>query len=98
MATKQMGPAMTLNEIDKIGLMQDAFQIEGISDAECRSIFLDWALKLPMGTNTKAAIQLIIETYAQDPGHPMSVVLRQGLVDTKPQGRRGGRLGRQPLH
>ena len=88
---------MTLDEIDKVGLMKEAYRIDGITAAECRSIFLDWALKLPIGTDTKAAISRIIEEYAIDPDHPMSVVLRHGLVDTSPRGRRGGRMGRTPL-
>ena len=38
---------MTLDEIDRTGLIREAYAIEGIGPEECRSIFLDWAIKLP---------------------------------------------------
>ena len=51
---------MELAIIDKVGLMKEAYRIEDISPSQCRSIFLDWALKLPMEIDTRAAIKVII--------------------------------------
>ena len=37
----------TLDDIDKSGLIREAYRIDGITPPECRSIFVDWAIKLP---------------------------------------------------
>ena len=89
---------MELAIIDKVGLMKEAYRIENISPSQCRSIFLDWALKLPMEIDTRAAIKVIIAEYAHDPAHPMSVVLNEGLLEPTRTRRRGGRGARTPLH
>ena len=34
------------DELDPKNLIREAYRIEGISEPECRSIFLDWALSL----------------------------------------------------
>ena len=86
---------MDLSVIDKSGLMQDSYQIEGIDPSECRSIFFDWALKLPDDIDPKAAIKYLIAHYGKDtPDHPMTLVLRDGLGKTTATGRRGGRAAR----
>jgi len=86
---------MTLDDIDATGLISQSYRIDGIGAAECRSIFLDWALKLPGGTDQHAAINLLIAAYArQTPDHPMSAVLRDGVGTAASTGRRGGRSGR----
>jgi len=86
---------MTLDEIDKTGLIRESYQIDGITQGECRSVFLDWALKLPMGTQPKDAIGFLIETYAASaPDHPMNSVLKDGLGSVAQSGRRGGRKSR----
>ncbi len=86
---------MTLNEIDKTGLMRESYRIDGIQTSECRSIFLDWAIKLPAGVAAKDAVQLALDHYgSENPDHPMTGVLREGLVDAGPGGRRGGRKAR----
>lgn len=79
---------------DPKGLIYEAFRIDGITDAECRSIFLDWALSLPEGTNQRAALVALCEDTP--PGHPMTILLTQAR-DQQPvssRGRRGGRANR----
>ena len=89
---------MTLDEIDTVGLIREAYRIEGISAAECRSIFVDWAIKLPAAIPAQQAIARLLEAYGQDhPDHPMSVVLREGLSPAQTPKRRGGRNGRTRL-
>ncbi|WGH80423.1 hypothetical protein [Jannaschia ovalis] len=72
---------------DPKGLIREAYRIEGISPAECRSIFLDWALSVE---DARAAIPRLLQGR---PEHPMTDVLREGLAEV-PQGRRGGRAAR----
>jgi hypothetical protein len=82
---------MQRDPLDPKGLIREAYRIEGIVIAECRSIFLDWALSLPDGQDTQAAVAVMIARYAPDnPEHPMTEVLRNGTrVATAPR-RRGG--------
>ncbi|MDT8855599.1 hypothetical protein RNZ50_11355 [Paracoccaceae bacterium Fryx2] len=86
---------MTLDEADPKGLVRESYRIDGITDPECRSIFVDWALSLPVGRPEAAALAVLIETYAEvTPGHPMNAVLAAGLGTAPPPRRRGGRASR----
>ena len=77
--------------LDPKGLILEAYRIEGIGPGECRSIFLDWALSLPAEADQIAALREIIARFAEQPeDHPMSVVLRDGLVQMGTPRRRGG--------
>ncbi|MEL6643867.1 MAG: hypothetical protein AAFQ79_08030 [Pseudomonadota bacterium] len=82
--------------LDPKGVIRESYRIEGISEPECRSIFLDWAIGVPDGADPRAGITALLDKYAADaPDHPMTRVLQEGL-DTPPQPRRrGGRGGRQ---
>ena len=80
---------------DPKGLIREAYRIEGITAAECRSIFLDWALSLPDGTATDDALRALLARHgAAAPDHPMTAVLRQGLERMATPRRRGGWRGR----
>lgn len=85
---------MRLEEADPKGLIRESYRIEGIDVAECRSIFLDWAISLPAGVQTRQALRRVIAEYATDPAHPMTGVLQAGLEKAPAPGRRGGRRGR----
>ena len=86
---------MDLNNIDRKGLIREAYRIEGITYGECRSIFLDWALNLPDGQESNAAIMHLLDVYETAPeSHPMTAVLHEGLADKPDAKRRGGRKGR----
>ncbi|MGR3660740.1 MAG: hypothetical protein ACU0CA_06055 [Paracoccaceae bacterium] len=86
---------MHLQDIDKTGLIRESYRIEGIRIEECRSIFLDWALKLPVETEPQEAVAFLLETYSSNgPDHPMSLVLKEGLGTASRTGRRGGRRAR----
>ena len=80
---------------DPKGLIRESYRIEGISPAECRSIFMDWALSLPIDTDPKSVIETLLSDYGsgQDQ-HPMTKVLREGLSEQAKRGRRGGRAAR----
>lgn len=88
---------MTLDEIDKSNLILESYRIKGITDTECRSIFADWAFKLPVEISPQDAIALLLQTYeSAAPDHPMSVILRDGLATPASPRRRGGRSARVP--
>lgn len=82
---------MELDQIDKTGLIREAYNIEGITIEECRSIFLDWALRLPAEIPATQAITALLDHYA--PGaqdHPMTQTLTAGLETPSAPRRRGG--------
>lgn len=81
---------------DPKGLVRESYRMEGITPGECRSIFLDWALSLPVGADTSAAIEVLLVQYGSEaPDHPMTQTLKEGLAAPQPPHRRGGRMGRQ---
>ncbi|MEM0934958.1 MAG: hypothetical protein AAGJ91_03510 [Pseudomonadota bacterium] len=76
---------------DPKGLIRESYRIEGITLAECRSIFMDWALSLPSETPPATAIEDLLGRYgAGAPDHPMTQVLRAGRAAPGKPARRGG--------
>ena len=49
--------ALRLEEADPKGLVRESYRIDGITPGECRSIFVDWALSLPVGRSTPDALR-----------------------------------------
>lgn len=82
--------------LDPKGLVRESFRIEGITAAECRSIFLDWALSLPDGAEAAGAARALIAAYGPDhAGHPMLAVLSEGAAAPPERPvRRGGSRAR----
>lgn len=79
------------NEQDPKGLILESYRIEGITKAECRSIFLDWALSLPLEQDTGKSIRALLAQHGADSGdHPMTAVLNEGLTTMASPRRRGG--------
>lgn len=77
-------------------LIREAFRIDGITDAECRSIIVDWALSID-AADPRVLIEALLARHADAPDdHPMIRVLREGLATGTGSGRRGGRAGRVP--
>jgi hypothetical protein len=74
---------------DPKALISEAYKIDGITAEECRSIFLDWALSVPVDADSTALIALLLERHGVD-GHPMTQVLRDGLETMQKPRRRGG--------
>lgn len=85
---------MDASQFDPKGLIREAYRIEGITDKECRTIFLDWALSTGDPKNSAPLIRALLEIYGQD-GHPMTAVLKEGLSATAEPARRGGWRGRR---
>ena len=80
---------------DPKGLIYESYRIEGITEPECRTIFLDWALSLPVGQDSRTALEVLIARYGGDaPDHPMTQVMRTGLEEMGKPRRRGGARAR----
>ena len=77
--------------LDPKGLIYESYQIDGITKSECRTIFLDWALSLPIENDTGQALKRLIERYGGDhPDHPMTQVMTEGVTGVATPRRRGG--------
>lgn len=86
---------MDLTVADPKGLIRESYRIEEITPAECRSIFMDWALSLPAGADPHEAMRVVLAQYGADAAHPMSVILTEGLTRRAAgASRRGGRAAR----
>ncbi len=82
--------------IDPRGMIYEAYRIEAVTLAECRMIFLDWAMNTPEG-DMKSFLQELLDEYAANhqPDHPMTQLVMDGLASSKGLGgRRGGRTKR----
>ena len=81
---------------DPKALIREAYNIEGISAEECRTIFLDWALGVPIEADTKQIIWALLHQYeTAAPDHPMSKTLREGLQTANRPKRQGGSRARK---
>lgn len=87
---------MSVTDLDPKGLVRESFRIEGITLAECRSIFLDWALSLPAEADAAAASRGLLMAYTPaHAGHPMLSVLAEGAaIGAEKPVRRGGSRAR----
>ena len=82
------------DETDPKGLIAEAYKIDGITYEECRSIFLDWALAVPVDADTAVLIETLLERHGVE-GHPMTKVLTEGRTSAAAPRRRGGWKGRR---
>ena len=82
------------NPDDPRGLIADAYAIEGIDDAQCRTIFLDWSLDRNLADPVAAARRLAALHGPVAPDHPMTPIL-EASAEAPSRGRRGGRAGRR---
>ena len=82
---------MNYSEIDPKNLIAESYQIEGITPSECRSIFLDWALSIPLENDSALLIsKLLIYYQDESKDHPMTLLLSSSL-ELKGESRRTGR-------
>ena len=77
------------DNIDPQGLIAESYAIEGIPIEDCRTIFMDWALNLPVDSDTGSLIRVLLDRHGEE-GHPMTSVLREGLGGLQAPRRRGG--------
>lgn len=80
---------------DRRGLIADSYRIDGIDAADCRSVFLDWALGLPAGVQPGEAAMALLAEYCPPADHPMTALLREAGEGPPGRGRRRGGAGRR---
>ncbi|MBB04246.1 MAG: hypothetical protein CML03_01770 [Pseudooceanicola sp.] len=81
---------------DPKGLIRESYRIDGLGEAECRSILIDWALSLPDSVAQKDALSALIARHAdQAHDHPMTRLMSEGLHTFPVTGRRGGWAARR---
>ncbi|WP_044026703.1 hypothetical protein [Ruegeria sp. TM1040] len=94
--TKMTPPSADRASLDPKGLFREAYRMDGLDGAQCRSIFLDWALSTPVDLDTEAALSELLAHYGEAfPDHPMTQVLRDGLQGGARPKRRGGWRSRE---
>ena len=84
-------------DIDARGMIHEAYRIDGVTEQDCRTIFLDWAMFAPDIPPIAEQLERLLQVYGtESPDHPMTTVIRQGLEKSAANtGRRGGRMGRR---
>ena len=88
--------ARATDSIDPRGLIRESYRIEGIRESECRRIFLDWAIGVPLGEDSCAMIRQLLLRYGNEHAqHPMTCVLKDALGPQIGGVRRGGAQGRR---
>ena len=81
---------------DPRALIAEAYRIEGLTPQDARSIFFDWALGLPAGTEPGPAAERLIAHHRPPDDHPMTTLLREAAGGSFSPRRRGGvRAGRR---
>ena len=48
---------------DPRGLIYESYRIEGIGKSECRSIFLDWAIGVPIGQDSSEFVRKLLGRF-----------------------------------
>ncbi|MDE0111817.1 MAG: hypothetical protein OXN84_05975 [Albidovulum sp.] len=77
-------------------MIREAFRIERLTDADCRSIFFDWALGLPDDADLQQQAARLHAIYAKDfPDHPMTRLLKDAQENPMKTGSRRGRFSRR---
>lgn len=86
----------TSNHLDPTGLIREAYRIEGLTAADARGIFFDWALGLGQAEDMVEAARNMLIQYQDEPtDHPMTEVLRAAVEGKAQARRRGGAMGRR---
>jgi hypothetical protein len=78
---------MDPDDLDPRGLIREAYRME-LGPADCRSVFLDWALGLDGSADARIVAALLARYGAAHPDHPMTAVLREGVEAPPAAGRR----------
>jgi hypothetical protein len=86
---KNTGPTSVL---DPRALILESYRIDGITPGDCRSVYLDWALGVDAARDMVEDTRELLAFYGGDePDHPMTEVLREGVERTAEKPRRRGR-------
>ena len=81
---------------DPKALIREAYNIDGITYGECRTIFLAWTLGVPADQDAQVVVTRLLAQYNElHSAHPMTHVLQEGLAVQPDPVRRGGWRGRR---
>ena len=84
-----MNKKLDYHSADPRGLIYEAYRMESLKDEEYRSIFLDWALGIPIEQDAFGLINDLLAVYQMEyPDHPMTRILREGLKTNKTRTKR----------
>ena len=79
---------------DPKGLIREAYAMPNITEAECRTVFLEWAMTLHSDVDAIQALRILLAHYQPDhAGHYMTSLIAQG-VDARRSARPIGRRKR----
>ncbi|MCY3727321.1 MAG: hypothetical protein OXF95_11860 [Rhodobacteraceae bacterium] len=92
-----MSKKLNYHSADPRGLIYEAYRMEPLKDEEYRSIFLDWALGIPIEQDVFGLINDLLAMYQREyPDHPMTRILREGMKTNKTRtNRRRSRASRK---
>ena len=77
---------------DPRGLIHEAYRIPDISEQDCRTIFLDWALGLPEQRELQSVLARLLHQYSGEfPDHPMTRLIAEGMMPVAERRTRRGR-------
>ena len=83
---------MEYNQLDPKKLIAESYKIVGITSSECRSIFLDWALSIPLDSDSRLmALELYDHYHQVEKDHPMTLLLKSSSNKAKKRTRVGRR-------
>ena len=75
---------------DPRGLIFEAYRMPDLSEKDCRTILLDWALGLDAGIDPQELLPSLHHSYARsNPDHPMTALIEEGMAELLPKARRG---------
>ena len=81
---------------DPRGLILEAYNIKDLSEKDCRTIFLDWALGVPAESDMARLMSELAEHYVDlNPEHPMSMLLNENADSMKNVRSLRGRFSRR---
>lgn len=84
----------TKHPSDPRGLIYESYNIAGITAAECRSVFLDWALGISESDNFQEHVAAMLAVYGHSaPAHAMTGILHEAMQTAQKPKRRGGKRG-----
>ncbi len=76
---------------DPRGVIAESYQIEGLTESNARSMFLDWAMMDAPTAPEKAIAALLARFEPEFPDHPMTKLLKSGLKSAGAPPKRTGR-------
>ena len=91
---------MEYAKLDPKNLIAESYKITDITLSECRSIFLDWALSVPLEKESYLIAKELHDHYCEmNKDHPMTSLLAESSnkIERRSRVRRGRRLNKKRI-